>query len=362
MDIQGANFIRFAVVLKATNNFNEDMILGEGGFSIVYKGLINDTLKWAVKKAKKNTNIKDFRLEVENLGQIRHVNLVELIGYSYTKNNDQIIVLEYMAGGNLYDRLHSEEPLQLKQRLHIALNAAEAINYLHKFTRHGIVHRDIKSTNILIDDKGNAKVSDFGLSRALLSDIVDSTNDTNIDLRVTQIAGTFGYMDPEWFSGDQIGIPVASTRSDVYAFGVVLFEILTGKAALIKISEETHTLVNAVQHSVKSEGYVSIVDRSMIINSKLFAIFVQLAQLAAECCNRVGALRPTMEDISRRIKDMHVAVLLCNDQYSESLQLPGDILTDFNIAFSSEFQQSLSTLELTRKTMDTMKSTSSSSF
>ena len=104
----------------------------------------------AVKKSKehKEATISTFRREVETLAQIRHVNLVELVGYSLTKYNDQIIVLEYMTGGTLYNRLHSDnaEPLQFKQRLAIALDAAEGINYLHKFTRNGIVHRDIAAT------------------------------------------------------------------------------------------------------------------------------------------------------------------------------------------------------------------------
>ena len=221
LDIRGANFIKFRLIKSATHDFHESMILGEGGFAVVYKGVINDKIQWAVKRAKENkSDARAFRQEVENLGQIRHVNLVELIGYTFTKSNEQIIVLEYMSGGNLYDRLHDlDNPLPLKQRLLIALNAAEGINYLHKFTRNGIVHRDIKSTNILIDSKGSAKVSDFGLSREILSEQLDIDPTTVSDLKVTHIAGTFGYMDPEWFTGDRLGRPVASTRSDVYAFG-----------------------------------------------------------------------------------------------------------------------------------------------
>ena len=351
LHIRGAQFIKFTQIKQSTNHFNPDMVLGEGGFSTVYKGVINNEVQWAVKKVHHADNIKAFILEVQNLAQIRHVNLVELIGYSHTKSNDKIIVLEYMSGGNLYDRLRSSESLPFQQRLHIAINAAEAINYLHKFTRSGIVHRDIKSTNILIDEKGDAKVSDFGLSRALLSDIVDTQQDQTDNLRVTHIAGTFGYMDPEWFTGDQIGIPVASTRSDVYAFGVVLLELCTGKSALIKIDGETHTLVNAIKNSVKKDGYISIIDKDLLISREDLSIFVQLVQLANECCNRIGAMRPTMDDVTRRIKDMSNTAMLCNEQSS-----PGNISTNYHAVLSSHFQDSLCTLHITRDTISTMYS------
>ena len=349
LDIRGANFIKFRLIKSATHDFHESMILGEGGFAVVYKGVINDKIQWAVKRAKENkSDARAFRQEVENLGQIRHVNLVELIGYTFTKSNEQIIVLEYMSGGNLYDRLHDlDNPLPLKQRLLIAQNAAEGINYLHKFTRNGIVHRDIKSTNILIDSKGSAKVSDFGLSREILSEQLDIDPTTVSDLKVTHIAGTFGYMDPEWFTGDRLGRPVASTRSDVYAFGVVLLEIITGKAALVKIQNETQTLVDAVKCSIRTEGHISIIDRNMNISQQLFIIIVNLTELAIQCCNRAGELRPTMDNVVRTINDITNAATSCNEDHSDLIQLTGDILTHFDQASFSTFQRSSSTNEFT---------------
>ena len=315
-EISGAIFISFKLIKQVTNNFHENMILGKGGFSVVYRGIINGEPKWAVKKAKVNVNndTTTFRHEVETLAQIRHVNLVELIGYSLTKYNDQIIVLEYMPGGTLYDRLRNSDTLQLNQRLHIALDAAEGLNYLHKFTRNGIVHRDIKSTNILLDAKGVAKVSDFGLSRTLLSAITDNhTLQTVKTLEVTHVAGTYGYMDPEWFINRRLERPIASTFSDVYAFGVVLFEIITGKAALVTVHNEIQTLVSAVKDNISANGIISIIDTNMNINTELYDIVVQLVTLANECCSKVESSRPTMEEVTTRLKHMCNTVKYCNN-------------------------------------------------
>ena len=346
LDIRGAHFIKFERIKQATNNFDDNMILGTGGFATVYKGFVNGRLEWAVKKGKSNDNdVKTFRHEVEHLAQIRHVNLVELIGYSFTRYNDQIIVLEYMSGGTLYDQLHSQQPIHFNRRIDIALNAAEAINYLHKFTRNGIVHRDIKSTNILIDDNGKAKVSDFGLSRSIMSNISPIDKDSNLQMtQVTQVAGTFGYMDPEWFSADNIRRPVASTRSDVYAFGVVLLELLTGKSALITINDETETLVNAVQQCINKNGYMSIVDGRMMMNVKRLQLFEQIVKVSLDCCSRSSELRPTMDNVARCIKDI-------NDSENEM-----QLFEDENVIVSSEFQKSL----LTTSTVRDMKSRQSS--
>jgi serine/threonine protein kinase len=219
-----------------------------------------------------------------------------------------------MHGGTLYDLLHSDDSPTFIQRLHIALDAAEGLNYLHKFTRSGIVHRDIKSNNILLDANNNAKVSDFGLSRTILSTVKDADNkDRTIkDLKVTHIAGTYGYMDPEWFTSNKVNTPIASTRSDVYAFGVVLLEILTGKSPLVTVDDEMQTLVTAVQNSVKDRKYINIIDNNMAISNESYNVFVQLTTLALECCS-INKDRPVMNDVAKRIANMYDIVELCNN-------------------------------------------------
>jgi serine/threonine protein kinase len=298
-EITGASFIPFRSIKTATYNFSQQMILGQGGFSTVYKGIVDGELRWAVKRATVNNNndISTFRQELSNLAQIKHVNLVELLGYCLTANNDQIIVLEYMIGGTLYDAIHNiHNPLTGKQRLKIALDSAEGLNYLHRYTRNGIVHRDMKSTNILLDANKLAKISDFGLSRA----ITETAN-----APVTHIAGTYGYMDPEWFSNKTPNLNLANTASDVYAFGVVLLEIITGKSALVQIDNETHTLVSIIRNTLVHSTYIDILDQNMELDEDTCAAFERLIILATQCCSLQAINRPNMDYLVQQIKAIY---------------------------------------------------------
>ena len=355
-DIIGANFIKFSTINKSTHNFSPSMILGEGGFSTVYKGVVKNGIVWAVKKARirRAEDMRVFRQEVETLASIRHINLVELVGYSRTRNNDQIIVLKYMHGGTLYSLLRCNEAPQFIQRIKIALDSAEAINYLHKFTETGIVHRDIKSTNILLDAKGVAKVSDSGLSRFMLSELQDAQDVQNNklqDLQVTHLAGTFGYMDPEWFGRNRPTAPVASTKSDVYAFGVVLFEVLTGRSPIINVDDVMQTLVGAVKQSINNSGYHSIIDKKMIMSIELYDIFVKLAKLADNCCNNEGKIRPNMEEVARSIQDMYNTALQCDNG--------SDVINNDELS-TSQLMQAPNLAERTASALRLMQSSDSS--
>ena len=171
-------------------------------------------------------------------------------------------------------------------------------------------------------------------------DLVGIRSRTTVhDLKVTHIVGTYGYMDPEWFTNDRVNRPAASTLSDVYAFGVVLFELITGKAALVKIGDEMITLVNAVRNSSNINGIQSIVDKSIGFNAELYNIVLQLFTLANKCSSNVAKYRPTMDDVSRELRDMYDTIKTCDDG---NISTP----TDLNVfqRLSAVFEPTIDTL------------------
>ncbi|KAJ7548558.1 hypothetical protein O6H91_07G017200 [Diphasiastrum complanatum] len=203
----------------ATESFSESNVLGEGGYGIVYKGLIDGTVI-AVKNLLNNRGQaeKEFKVEVEAIGRARHKNLVRLIGYC-AEGNYRMLVYEYVDNGNLEQWLHGpsskSSSLSWEARMNIVLGTAKALTYLHEALEPKVVHRDIKASNILIDSQYNAKVSDFGLAKLLGSGKSHVT---------TRVMGTFGYVAPEYCNTGML-----NERSDVYSFGVLLMEVITGR-------------------------------------------------------------------------------------------------------------------------------------
>ncbi|KAL0350545.1 UNVERIFIED_CONTAM: putative receptor-like protein kinase [Sesamum radiatum] len=217
--------VPFSEILYATKNFNKKLRIGEGGFGKVYKGTMRNGTKVAVKRSEPGhgQGLPEFQTVV--LSKIRHHHLVSLIGYC-DERNEMILVYEFMEKGTLRDHLYvsagesrestSRSTLSWGQRLGICIDAAKGIHYLHTGSSGAIIHRDIKSTNILLDENYVAKVADFGLSR---SGPPDQTHVSTI------VKGSFGYLDPEYFLCSQL-----TQKSDVYSFGVVLLEVLCCKA------------------------------------------------------------------------------------------------------------------------------------
>ncbi|KAK6946237.1 Protein kinase domain, partial [Dillenia turbinata] len=205
----------------ATRGFSDGNIVGEGGYGVVYRGVLGDGSVVAVKNLLNNKGQaeKEFKVEVEAIGKVRHKNLVDLVGYC-AEGARRILVYEYVNNGNLEQWLHGDvgpvSPLTWDIRMRIAVGTAKGLAYLHEGLEPKVVHRDIKSSNILLDRNWNAKVSDFGLAKLLGSETSYVT---------TRVMGTFGYVSPEYASTGML-----NEGSDVYSFGVLLMEIITGRS------------------------------------------------------------------------------------------------------------------------------------
>ncbi|GAB4830672.1 hypothetical protein Ancab_040290 [Ancistrocladus abbreviatus] len=276
---------------KATDNFNENRILGQGGQGIVYKGMLMDGMIVAIKRSKQvdEDQLEQFINEVFILSQINHRNVVKLLGCCL-ETEVPLLVYEFIPNGALAQHIHNpSEEFQItwKMRLQIAAESAGALTYLHSSSSTPIYHRDIKSSNILLDDKYRAKVSDFGTSRTIA---IDKTHLT------TCVLGTFGYLDPEYFQSNHF-----TEKSDVYSFGVVLVELLTGKKPIYasKSGEQT-SLATEFLLMMGTSSLSDILDDRVLHEAKEEEIYA-VAKLAKKCLNLNGKLRPTMKEVAMEL-------------------------------------------------------------
>lgn len=273
---------------KATDNFNENRILGQGGQGTVYKGMLADGNIVAIKKSKieDESKIEHFINEVVILSQINHRNVVKLHGCCL-ETEVPLLVYEFIPNGTLYEYIHDPNeyfPLTWEIRLRIATEIAGALSYLHSSAGTPIYHRDIKSTNILLDEKYRAKVADFGTSRTIADDQTHLT---------TKVQGTFGYLDPEYFQSSQF-----TEKSDVYSFGVVLVELLTGQKPILSFKDgETRSLATYFLSAMENNCLFKVIDPCVMKEGGKNQI-KRFAELANRCLNLDGRKRPVMKEVT----------------------------------------------------------------
>ncbi|KAI8534153.1 hypothetical protein RHMOL_Rhmol10G0066900 [Rhododendron molle] len=285
--------------MSATNNFDDELVIGIGGFGKVYKALIDDgATTVALKRCKlKSQGAKEFWTEIEMLSKLRHTHLVSLLGYC-DESNEMILVYEFMEHGTLADHLYKVKTngngivghMSWEQRLNICIGAARGLDYLHTGIRRGIIHRDVKSTNILLDKDWTAKISDFGLCK------LGSTSHSHTHVS-TDVKGSFGYFDPEYFLTRKL-----RKKSDVYAFGVVMLEMLCGRAAVdTRVDEEQCSLVLWAKQGIKENKLDQLLDHRLRdeISPHCLKVF---AEIANSCLDSHPKRRPTMADVVVRLQ------------------------------------------------------------
>ncbi|XP_075485391.1 putative serine/threonine-protein kinase-like protein CCR3 [Primulina tabacum] len=305
----------FSDLVSATNNFALENKIGEGSFGVVYKGKLHDGREVAIKRSETGPKTKKFQekesafeSEIAFLSRLHHKHLVRLVGYC-NERDERLLVYEYMKNGALHDHLHgknnSEKSSSIvnswKMRIKIALDASRGIEYLHNYAVPPIIHRDIKSSNILLDLNWTARVSDFGLS------LMGPENDR--DYRPMKAAGTVGYIDPEYY-----GLNVLTTKSDVYGLGVVLLELLTGKRAIFKNEEGSPiSVVDYTVPAIMAGELTKILDSRVGPPETKESEAVELmAYTAMHCVHLEGKDRPTMTDI---VVNLERALVLCDDSH-----------------------------------------------
>lgn len=287
-------------ILISTDSFSDANLLGHGTYGSVYYGVLREQ-EVAIKRMMA-TKTKEFIVEMKVLCKVHHASLVELIGYAAGKD-ELFLVYEYSQNGSLKNHLHDPErkgcsSLSWIFRVQIALDAARGLEYIHEHTKDHYVHRDIKSSNILLDGSFRAKISDFGLAK-----LVVKSNDA--EASVTKVVGTFGYLAPEYLRDG-----LATTKSDVYAFGVVLFELISGKEAITRAegmgassNSERCSLASVMLAAVrKCPNSTYMGNLKDCIDHNLRDLYpydcaYKMAMLAKQCVDEDPVLRPDMKQV-----------------------------------------------------------------
>uniref|UniRef100_A0A2N9EYE2 non-specific serine/threonine protein kinase n=1 Tax=Fagus sylvatica TaxID=28930 RepID=A0A2N9EYE2_FAGSY len=291
--LKGARCFSFEELKKYTNKFSEANFIGSGGYGKVYLGTLPTGKLIAIKRAQTESMQGgiEFKTEIELLSRVHHKNLVSLIGFCFDQG-EEMLVYEYVPNGTLKDSLSGKSGISLDwmRRLKLALGAARGLAYLHELANPPIIHRDIKSTNILLDEHLNAKVSDFGLSKPM--------GDDNKGHISTQVKGTMGYMDPEYYMSQQL-----TEKSDVYSFGVLMLELITARMPI----ERGKYIVRVVQMAMDKTKVLynlqEILDPAIGLQTSLKGL-EKFVDLVMRCVEESGANRPAMGDVVKEIENI----------------------------------------------------------
>ncbi|CAA2980877.1 LEAF RUST 10 DISEASE-RESISTANCE LOCUS RECEPTOR-LIKE PROTEIN KINASE-like isoform X3 [Olea europaea subsp. europaea] len=312
----GVQVFSYNELEEATNNFDPSRELGDGGFGAVYYGVLADGRVVAVKRLYENNfkRVEQFMNEVEILTRLRHQNLVTLYGCTSKRSRELLLVYEYIPNGTVADHLHGKRAnsglLSWTVRLNIAIETADALAYLHKSD---IIHRDVKTNNILLDNDFHVKVADFGLSRLFPNDV------THVS---TAPQGTPGYVDPEYYQCYQL-----TEKSDVYSFGVVLIELISSLQAVDtnRHRQNVNLAIMAV-NKIQNHTLHELIDSSLGFetNSVVRRMATLVAELAFQCLQQQRDMRPSMEEVLEVLRgiqngdlDAHkvkVVEMLINDE------------------------------------------------
>ncbi|CAI9260960.1 unnamed protein product [Lactuca saligna] len=298
-DVEKPVVFLYEEIFSATDGFSESNLLGLGTYGAVYHGLLRDQ-EVAIKRMTE-TKTKEFMAEMKVLCKVHHTNLVELIGYA-ASDDELFLIYEYAQKGSLKNHLHEPQnkgnpTLSWIMRVQIALDTARGLEYIHEHTTPHYVHRDVKTSNILLDSAFKAKISDFGLAK-----LVGRSNED--EASVTRVVGTYGYLALEYLRDG-----LATVKSDVYAFGVVLFEIISGKDAIIQTeaavskNSERRSLASVMlaalknaPESITTSSFKDHIDPNLMDLYPYDCVF-KMAMLGKQCVEDDPVLRPDMKQI-----------------------------------------------------------------
>ncbi|OAO95562.1 hypothetical protein AXX17_AT5G48630 [Arabidopsis thaliana] len=334
--LMGTKAFTFEEMRKCANNFSVANDVGGGGYGQVYKGILPTGQLIAIKRAQPGSlqGALEFKTEIELLSRVHHKNVVKLLGFCFDRG-EQMLVYEYIPNGSLRDSLSGKSGIRLDwtRRLRIALGSGKGLAYLHELADPPIIHRDVKSSNVLLDESLTAKVADFGLSQ-----LVEDAEKANV---TAQVKGTMGYLDPEYYMTNQL-----TEKSDVYGFGVMMLELLTGK---IPIENGKYVVKEMKMKMNKSKNLYDLQDFldttiSATSNRNLKG-FEKYVDVALRCVDPEGVKRPSMNEVVKEIENImqyaglnpNVESYASSRTYDEASKESGDLYGNNSFEYSASF-------------------------